>query len=471
MSETPDSAPGPQHDGAHRHPLPGQPGPVQSGPAQSGPSAGSSAAPLGPQQGVPAQDDPARPVPYGQPEPPRGAAYGVAGSDPVAPTPRQGAGAGRTGRTLAAIGAASLLAAALASAGTYAVVKSNDDTGVVASSGNSTIIKADPADFADAGAINWSATAAKVNPSVVSIDVMSASSGGEGSGVVLDKSGNIVTNNHVVTGAGSNATVSVTLSNNRTYKATVVGTDPSTDLAVIRIKDVPDLKPVELGDDNKLVVGQPVMAVGNPLGLAGTVTTGIVSALDRPVSTSESDSSSGSTSTSTVVTNAIQTSAAINPGNSGGALVDGSGRLIGINSSIASLSNGASGGQSGSIGIGFAIPTSVVKNISNQLIAKGKAEHALLGIGTVPTGVRSGNATLSAAKVSTVAAGSGAAKAGLKEDDAIIAIDGEPVTSANALVGQVRSRTVGSNVRLTIIRDGHQQDVTVTLGSQSDLSK
>ncbi|MGX5693660.1 trypsin-like peptidase domain-containing protein [Dermacoccus abyssi] len=367
----------------------------------------------------------------------------------------------------AAVGATAVLAAALASAGTYGVVKAGDD-GTGYTSGNSTVIKADPKDFADAGAVNWSATAAKVNPSVVSISVRSGDNGGQGSGVILDKQGNIVTNNHVVAGGdrGDDAEVQVTLHNNRTYKADIVGTDPSTDLAVIRIKDVPSLTPVEIGDDKKLVVGQPVMAVGNPLGLAGTVTTGIVSAMNRPVTTSGGNSGGSSTSNDTVVTNAIQTSAAINPGNSGGALVDGSGRLIGINSSIASLSSGGGSGQSGNIGIGFAIPMSVVKNISDQLIDKGAAEHALLGISTQPTEVSNGKATLTAAKVSSVSKGSGAEKAGLRENDAIIELDGQPITSANALVAQVRSRTVGSTVKLTIIRDGKQQNVQVTLGAQ-----
>ena len=373
----------------------------------------------------------------------------------------------RRGAPWIAVPIAAVLAAGLASGTTYAL---SDNQAGGSSTTTTKVVQANPADYKDGTGVNWAGTAQKVTDSVVSITVGSSSTGGgEGSGVVLDKSGNIVTNNHVVSGAGSNATVTVTLNNNRTYPASVVGTDPSTDLAVIRIKDVPDLHPVEMADDSKLVVGQPVMAVGNPLGLAGTVTTGIVSALDRPVTTSESESDSSSTSTSTVVTNAIQTSAAINPGNSGGALVNGSGKLIGINSSIASLSNGASGGQSGNIGIGFAIPSNVVKNISGQLIAKGKAEHALLGIGTSPTEVKSGNATLTAAKVASVAPGSGAAKAGLRKDDAITAIDGEPVTSPNALVGQVRSRTVGSAVKLTIIRDGRQQEVSVTLGAQSDV--
>lgn len=496
MTDTPHSRPDGPDVGA-RHQLPGG-----ARPANGEPSLGAGASrPVGDTQEI--RPEPARP--YGPGDHPAPAAGPSAAPHPMPqprPQPAAAAGAapwgtpGNTGPTrtftptgmngtgyspadqqssrgrkglFAAVGATAVLAAALASAGTYGVVKANDDGSIGSStSGNSTIIKADPKDFADAGTVNWSATAAKVNPSVVSITVSSGSSGGQGSGVILDKSGNIVTNNHVVSGAGDNAEVQVTLHNNRTYKATVVGKDPSTDLAVIRIKDVPALTPVEMGDAGKLVVGQPVMAVGNPLGLAGTVTTGIVSALDRPVSTSEGEGDSSNTSDSTVVTNAIQTSAAINPGNSGGALVDGSGRLIGINSSIASLSAGSGSSQSGNIGIGFAIPTGVVQNISKQLIDKGKAEHALLGIATQPTEVSSGNATLTAAKVSSVSKGSGADKAGLKEDDAIIAIDGDPITSANALVGQVRARTVGSTVKLTIIRDGKQRDVSVTLGSKSD---
>lgn len=493
MTETPNARPG-GSDGGARHQLPGQPS--QGVPTGAAPQRRiedtqeirpEPARPYGPgdypqqpagQPGPPAQ--PMAPAQHvgNQPGPnpwgaPAGAGYGTANAAPLAAgqhpnsTAPESNSSNRKGM-FAAIGATAVLAAALASAGTYGVVKANDGgANTTYTSGNSTVIKADPKDFADAGTVNWSATAAKVNPSVVSITISSGSSGGQGSGVILDKQGNIVTNNHVVSGAGDSAEVQVTLHNNRTYKATVVGKDPSTDLAVIRIKDVPSLTPIELGDDSKLVVGQPVMAVGNPLGLAGTVTTGIVSALDRPVSTSEGGSDSSSTSDSTVVTNAIQTSAAINPGNSGGALVDGSGRLIGINSSIASLSSGSSSSQSGNIGIGFAIPTSVVKNISKQLIDKGKAEHALLGIGTQPTEVNSGNATLTAAKVSSVSKGSGADKAGLKENDAIIAIDGDPITSANALVGQVRARTVGSKVKLTIIRDGKQQDIQVTLGAQS----
>jgi len=195
---------------------------------------------------------------------------------------------------------------------------------------------------ADASAPNWSATAAAVSPSVVAISIEGSQSSGQGSGVIFDAKGHILTNNHVVAAGGNGSRLAVTLNDKRTYDATVVGTDPSTDLAVIKLTDAPDdLKAVALGDANALKVGDQVMAVGNPLGLAGTVTTGIVSALNRPVTTSDrSEDPSAQGSSEAVVTNAIQTSAAINPGNSGGALVNAGGQLVGINSSIASLGSG-----------------------------------------------------------------------------------------------------------------------------------
>ena len=329
-------------------------------------------------------------------------------------------------------------------------------------------------------------------PSVVTISATSSSASGSGSGSILDTEGHILTNTHVVTlgGQANDAELTVRTSDGEVYAATVVGTDPLSDLAVIKI-DAPDLTPIQIGRSGDLKVGDEAVAIGAPLGLPNTVTDGIISTLDRTIAVASSEApepqgeSSGSSSGSDqyrfqlpgtpqgtrgeVYINVLQTDAAINPGNSGGALVNADGQLIGINSSIASLGGSSGSSQSGNIGIGFAIPSNVVKNISGQLIAKGKAEHALLGIGTSPTEVKSGNATLTAAKVASVAPGSGAAKAGLRKDDAITAIDGEPVTSPNALVGQVRSRTVGSAVKLTIIRDGRQQEVSVTLGAQSDV--
>jgi putative serine protease PepD len=358
----------------------------------------------------------------------------------------------------------------LASAGTYARTHENNGSEPVAA-GNTTVVQGNPADYADAGTVNWSATASKVTPSVVAITAKGlGGGGGRGSGVILDSKGNIVTNNHVVAGSDS---LEVTLSDNRSYQAKIVGTDPSTDLAVIRLEDAPsDLKPISLGADKKLTVGQPVMAVGNPLGLAGTVTTGIVSALNRPVSTQQRQGNPGQPDEGgsapggdEVVTNAIQTSAAINPGNSGGALVDGSGKLIGINSSIATLSGSSAGTQGGNIGIGFAIPVTVVKNITGQLIANGKAKHAQLGVTATSGTAKMGGASVSGAKIVSVVPGSGAAKAGLKKDDVILTIDGEAVDSQTSLVGQVRERTAGQRVVLTVVRDGKRQNVTVTLGA------
>jgi putative serine protease PepD len=293
---------------------------------------------------------------------------------------------------------------------------------------------------------------------------------GAGSGVIFDRNGHVLTNNHVVQGATGNGSITVTLSDGRTYNASVVGTDPSTDLAVIKLANAPsDLTPITLGDSEALKVGDPVMAVGNPLGLSGTVTTGIISALNRPVSTGTSNESpfGQQQSGDEVVTNAIQTSAAINPGNSGGALVNNKGELIGINSSIASLGQGA-GSQSGNIGIGFAIPVKEAKSIAEQLIKSGKAEHAFLGVSTRDTVVTDGSAKRAGAQVASVSSGTPAANAGLKTGDVIIAVDGQRVDSATALVAQIREMKAGDKTTLTIIRNGSRQDVSVTLAVKPD---
>ena len=261
---------------------------------------------------------------------------------------------------------------------------------------------------ANALAPNWAVTASAVSPSVVSISVTSSQASGQGSGVIFDTAGHILTNNHVVTGAGAGSKLSVTLADKRTYDATVVGTDPSTDLAVIKLTNGPtDLRPIALGDANTIKVGDQVMAVGNPLGLAGTVTTGIISALNRPVTTTDqSTDPTAQQSADPVVSNAIQTSAAINPGNSGGALVNSSGQLIGINSAIASLGSSAgSSSQSGNIGIGFAIPVNEARSIANQLITTGTATHPYLGVSSKDGTVADGTAKRAAAVLTDVAAG------------------------------------------------------------------
>ena len=242
-------------------------------------------------------------------------------------------------RRWAELTAVAALAAVLASGGTYAATQLADESPQASSAASSSSslgrgTDQAPVKQADPNNPSWTATSAAVSPSVVAIAVQAQGGSGQGSGVVIDREGHVLTNNHVVNGGGEGAEISVTLSDGRTYEATVAGTDPSTDLAVITLKNPPeDLEPIALGDSDALKVGDPVMAVGNPLGLAGTVTTGIVSALDRPVTTSGDESTGGQSEP--VVTNAIQTSAAINPGNSGGALVNASGQLVGINSSIA----------------------------------------------------------------------------------------------------------------------------------------
>ena len=291
------------------------------------------------------------------------------------------------------------------------------------------------------------------------------------SGVVLDKEGHVLTNHHVVSGAGDDATITVTLSDGKTYRASIAGEDASTDLAVLTLEDPPDdLQPITVGSSSGLEVGDPVMAVGNPLGLSGTVTTGIVSALDRPVTTSSTESEQQDPfsqqqqqQSSQVVTSAIQTSAAVNPGNSGGALVDAAGRLIGINSSIASL--GSSSGQSGSIGIGFAIPVDEAQWIAEQLIEEGQAEHAFIGVTPSDGTAELGSATRSGAQIRSVSDGSPAAEAGLQEGDLVVGVDDSTVTSAESLVGIIHSHRIGTKVSLAIVRDGEEQTIEATLGT------
>lgn len=417
-----------------------------------------------PQGQQPAQGSwgaPSQGSPYGSPGPQQqyqGAPGQYADAVSTQPAPR------RSRSAWFGIPIAAILAAALASGATYALT--DGGTSTAASGAGTATVKVNPSDYQNNNAVNWAGVSQKVTPSVVSITVRVGNGGDQGSGVVLDKTGDIVTNNHVVAAAGSKGTVQVTLSNNTTYPASIVGTDPSTDLAVIKVKNPPkNLTPMAIGDAKSLVVGQPVMAVGNPLGLSGTVTTGIVSALNRPVTTSGSEGSQSASAP--VVTNAIQTSAAINPGNSGGALVSATGKLIGINSSIATLGQSSSSSQSGNIGIGFAIPVDVVKNITGQLLKSGKAVHAQLGVTAGTAVAKVGNATEAAAQVKSVKGGSAASRAGLQVNDFIIDVDGQQVAGSDSLVGFIRARNVGEKVVLTVVRGGKQQNITVTLGEAS----
>ena len=311
---------------------------------------------------------------------------------------------------------------------------------------------------------DWEAVSAAVSNAVVSIAVATDKGEALGSGVIFDKEGHIITNNHVVAGASK---IQVTLADGRVYDAETTGTDPATDLAVIQLKNAPDnLTVAQLGDSDKLATGQDVMAIGNPLGLSSTVTTGIISALDRPVVNSQSeDGSSGSA----VYTNAIQIDAAINPGNSGGPLFDEKGRVIGITSSIATMGNSSSGeGGSGSIGIGFAIPVKLADKVAKQLIESGAATHAYLGVNLQTGSAKVDGETRGGAKIISVEGGSPADKAGLKRDDVVIAIDGKTTSQGSALTGYVRQYSANDKVKLAVIRDSKKQDIDVTLAERKD---
>lgn len=307
------------------------------------------------------------------------------------------------------------------------------------------------------GVADWQAVAAAVRPSVVAISVQVAEGGSSGSGVILDTSGHVLTNFHVVEGAEA---VQVMLWDGRIYEASVIGVDPTTDLAVLNLVDPPDdLTAATLGTSDGLEVGQGVMAVGNPLGLDSTVTTGIVSALDRPVSASSESSSM------TTVTNAIQIDAAVNPGNSGGPLFDARGFVIGITSSIATLSGAEA---AGSIGLGFAIPVDLATDIAEQLLANGQAEHAFLGVLLQAGQATADGVTRQGAQIIEVSADTPAAGAGLQAGDVIVGIDDDVVGSAESLTGFVREYSAGDRITLTLIREGQSMEVVATLAAREE---
>jgi len=301
--------------------------------------------------------------------------------------------------------------------------------------------------------------AAKVLPSTVSILASSQNGSGEGSGVILTDDGMILTNNHVVAGATE---LQVRFNDGTTASATVVGTDSTDDLAVIKADGVSGLTPATLGNSADLQVGQPVVAIGSPLGLSATVTSGIVSALNRPVRTAAEETASGQGQAT--VMNAVQTDAAINPGNSGGALVDMNGAVIGINSAIASLSESSDGSQAGSIGVGFAIPVDQAKRIAQEIINTGQATHAVLGA-SVGDAADANSQIPTGAQVAEVVAGSGAEAAGLEKGDVITKIGDLNVESADALIAAVRAATPNGSTSITYTRNGQSETVDVTLGS------
>ena len=294
--------------------------------------------------------------------------------------------------------------------------------------------------------------ASRVLPVVVSIDVISSAGEGTGSGFVIKSTNSwsyILTNNHVVVGAGSNASITVHFQNQTSIGATIVGRDPSYDLAILKIAQG-NLPVATLGNSDDVVVGDTAIAIGSPLGLSGTVTSGIISALNRPVTAGSSGDSS--------FINAIQTDAAINPGNSGGPLVNARGQVIGVNSAIATLGSSGLSGESGSIGLGFAIPVNEAKRVATELMRTGSSTHPIVGISVDMRYTGAG------AKVSEVTPGGPAAKTDLKPGDVITAIDGEQVNDGTELIVKIRARNSGDKVVLSRRGDS---DVTVVLGSKS----
>jgi putative serine protease PepD len=293
--------------------------------------------------------------------------------------------------------------------------------------------------------------AQRVLPSVVSISTRSIDGAGTGSGFVIDSNGYILTNNHVISDAAqSGGSIQVSLSDGSFYSAKVIGRDASYDLAVLKI-NVSGLKALQFGDSDSVAVGDSVIAIGSPLGLSGTVTTGIISAKNRAVTAGESNTESS-------FINALQTDAAINPGNSGGPLVDATGAVIGVNSAIASLGTSS---QIGSIGLGFAIPINQARKTADQLIKNGVATYPVIGVSL------NMNFTENGAQVATngrgILPGGPAAKGGLRAGDVIIEIDGKEIYSPEELIVSIRAKSVGDRVTLSFLRDGVKKTVTLIL--------
>ena len=420
-----------------------------------------------------------------QPTAPYGTAP-VTGAVQTAPAPKKASGAGKV---VGLIVAAAIVGGAAGLGGAYAGVNLFAPAGEVPAAGPVSVT------VNDTDSVNQTTgIAAKVVPSVVTIEATSTGGGGTGSGVVLTEDGYVVTNTHVVTldGATGDASIRVTTSDGRVFDAEVVGTDPTYDLAVIKLTDAEDLTPIEFGDSSDLNVGDPTIAVGAPLGLSNTVTTGIVSALNRsieiassaapdtedsegdgeapPEQTPEDQSpfffdfgqgpSQGPAGESIKIA-VIQTDAAINPGNSGGALVDSDGNLIGINVAIASA--GGSSGSSGSIGVGFSIPSNIVQRVTDEIIENGVATHGLLGA-SVQSAASVEGSDITGAYIAEITPDGAAAAAGLQEGDIVTEFNGVPITDSVDLTAQVRAAAAGSDATVTFVRDGKTQTVDVTLG-------
>ncbi|KKF03215.1 PDZ domain-containing protein [Mycolicibacterium obuense] len=373
--------------------------------------------------------------------------YPRPGFPPAAPTPKKRSRA--TGLAAGAV-ALAIVSAGIGGGVATLVHPAHSSTGFSASGA----APSQPAASVPNGSVEQ--VAAKVVPSVVKLEVNEGRQSEEGSGVILSADGLILTNNHVVAAAaapGGGPQTKVTFSDGRTAAFDIVGTDPGSDIAVVRAKGVSGLTPIAIGSSANLRVGQDVVAIGSPLGLEGTVTTGIISALNRPVA------AGGDAQNQNTVLDAIQTDAAINPGNSGGALVNMNGELVGINSAIATMGADSGATQSGSIGLGFAIPVDQAKRIADELIQTGSATRASLGVQV------GNNAGGDGAKIVEVTPNGAASSAGLPAGVTVTKLDDRVIDSADALVAAVRSKAPGDKVTLTYLDpSGKPQTVDVTLG-------
>ena len=437
-----------RRNGAPTNGAPGNRAPwAQHGPAPVGPFGG---VPAGPQTAPPQYGATAHPG-YGYGMPPAGGTTPPTNSGTwpyAAPEPKKP----RPGGRLVAVGVLTAVLGGLAGGGLVAVLDRNDQTvaGGITVQGSSAPAAANQSGTAEAAA----ATAMK---SVVTLSVRGQQEGGTGSGIVIRSDGYILTNEHVTAVADGGGSITVAFSDGRTAPAKLVGADKATDLAVVKV-NLTGLTAATFADSDTVKVGQTVVAVGSPLGLNGTVTEGIVSALHRPTS--------GASDNSAVI-DAIQTDAAINPGNSGGALVDLAGRVVGINQSIATAgSNSGQQGEPGNIGIGFAIPSDTAVRISQELIASGKATHALLGVET-QTATSSDQQTAIGATIASVSPGSAAADAGIKAGDVVTKVNDRVIGQSEDLAATIRSYAPGTKVTLTIKRGNDTRTVNVTLGSDA----